>query len=480
MTTTFTMGALPFWYVADNQGTPLERGTLYSGRALAPNEPKAIYQDAAGIVPYANPLQALDNGSFPPLFFANDEAYYLRFVDGEGNERGVVPNYIPPGAGGTQNITVVDEPFNHVFNGQLNYAAVVAAPVPMFCSIAPGWFFKKSNTAVTDSITAVPFILGQTDVERNPLNYIEYNNTNVGSGGETYKYFYQRLGRVSAFSGEQVTLSLFIKSSLSSTVTLQVQQFFGNGGTPSPTVVTTALSYVADNTWQKAQVTFTVPSVSGKTIGTMSDDALYVLIGVPLNAICTIGFTNVLWVEGDTSFVYPFRSDLDPYVYVSPWFVGEFKILAMDVVEDQGKYAGWLKLNLATSRLISRVIYQDLFLELGTVWSEGDGSTTFGLPPGGRVLVGASAAGSGITARNVGDTFGEERVVLSIPELPAHAHPSASGGGFTGPGPGPPQRTYAGGGGLQEVATTGNTGLNLSHENQQPSISVCVLIRYRS
>lgn len=66
--------------------------------------------------------------------------------------------------------------------------------------------------------------------------------------------------------------------------------------------------------------------------------------------------------------------------------------------------------------------YQALFSILGTTYG-GNGSTTFGLPDlRGRVPVGATGQGTGLTNRQLGQTFGTESVTLTAAQMPAHTH----------------------------------------------------------
>jgi microcystin-dependent protein len=91
--------------------------------------------------------------------------------------------------------------------------------------------------------------------------------------------------------------------------------------------------------------------------------------------------------------------------------------------------------------------YAALYAVIGTDWGAGDGSSTFNVPDlRGRALLGAgTGTAAGATAHALGSQptsgpGGEERHVLTIAELPSHAHPSnptiqASGGAVNG-GPG--------------------------------------------
>lgn len=88
---------------------------------------------------------------------------------------------------------------------------------------------------------------------------------------------------------------------------------------------------------------------------------------------------------------------------------------------------------LCDGSAVSRSTYADLFTAIGTTYGAGDGSTTFNVPDyQGRVIIGAGA-GSGLTARALGDKGGEEAHALSVGELAAHAHPGSAVGAHAHP-----------------------------------------------
>jgi microcystin-dependent protein len=106
---------------------------------------------------------------------------------------------------------------------------------------------------------------------------------------------------------------------------------------------------------------------------------------------------------------------------------------------------GWL---LCDGSAVSRTTYAGLYAAIGTSYGTGDGSTTFNLPDlRGRVALGAGtgagggasgsgkpAGGSALTARTVGDWAGEEKHLLSVAEMPSHAHGTKAGDGFAAAG----------------------------------------------
>jgi microcystin-dependent protein len=82
--------------------------------------------------------------------------------------------------------------------------------------------------------------------------------------------------------------------------------------------------------------------------------------------------------------------------------------------------SGWL---MCDGSAVSRTTYASLFGVLSTTYGAGDGSTTFNLPDlRSRLPIGAGQ-GTGLTNRPLATTGGEEAHVLTVAEMPAHAHP---------------------------------------------------------
>ena len=124
--------------------------------------------------------------------------------------------------------------------------------------------------------------------------------------------------------------------------------------------------------------------------------------------------------------------------------------------------SNWL---LCDGSAVSRTTYATLFAVIGTIFGEGDGSTTFNLPDiRDRFVVGA-----GSTYEN-GNMGGEATHVLTIDEMPAHTHTvnisSASreiGGenaAWTG-----------------TVTNTGSAGGDEPHNNLPPYVALSFIIK---
>ena len=85
----------------------------------------------------------------------------------------------------------------------------------------------------------------------------------------------QRIESVRTFAGQQVTVSFWAKADASKPIAVELLQSFGTGGSPSAEVTAIGVTKTTLSTsWQKITVTATVPSISGKTIGTNGDDYL--------------------------------------------------------------------------------------------------------------------------------------------------------------------------------------------------------------
>lgn len=84
---------------------------------------------------------------------------------------------------------------------------------------------------------------------------------------------------VRILAGQQVTLS-FVAAATAGTpkIGVEVEQNFGTGGSPSASVNTAISAITINTTATRYYVTFTMPSIVGKTIGTNGDDYASVLL----------------------------------------------------------------------------------------------------------------------------------------------------------------------------------------------------------
>jgi hypothetical protein len=96
----------------------------------------------------------------------------------------------------------------------------------------------------------------------------QYFFRNAKSAGGSYFSIDQRIEDVRTFAGQTVTFSFWLKSSAATTIRLRLSQNFGSGGSAS--VDNTATDFTSTTSWVRYSKTFTLASISGKTIGTSS------------------------------------------------------------------------------------------------------------------------------------------------------------------------------------------------------------------
>ena len=118
------------------------------------------------------------------------------------------------------------------------------------------------------------FTLGQTDVPFNP-KYYQRAVATAGSDANSYVLFNQRIEDVRTFQGETVTVSFWAKADSAKDIAVEPYQFFGSTGTGgSAGVPVTPQTVTLSTTWTKYTKTFSIPSITGKTLGTSGDDWL--------------------------------------------------------------------------------------------------------------------------------------------------------------------------------------------------------------
>ena len=137
---------------------------------------------------------------------------------------------------------------------------------------ADRWIHGRVGT--THTVTRQAFTLGQTDVPGEPEYFCRTVVSSVAGAGN-YAVLEQRIESVRTFAGQQVTVSFWAKADASKPIAVELLQSFGTGGSPSAEVTAIGVTKTTLSTsWQKITVTATVPSISGKTIGTNGNDSL--------------------------------------------------------------------------------------------------------------------------------------------------------------------------------------------------------------
>jgi hypothetical protein len=125
-------------------------------------------------------------------------------------------------------------------------------------------------------------------------------------------YLYQKIEGVNTLQGKTVTLSFYFNtiSGANAGLVPYIQQNFGTGGSPSSTVNINNSSgswsvWPTSNGAQHASFTFSIPTISGKTIGSNGNDALMVII--PFSGTFSVSLWGVQLEEGNVATPFEYR-----------------------------------------------------------------------------------------------------------------------------------------------------------------------------
>jgi len=159
------------------------------------------------------------------------------------------------------------------------------------------WLSAFDGTAGTYTISQQAFTTGTAPVAGYESQFFaRYAVTVAGTGGSV-RAFDNRMEDVRTFAGQIVTVSFWAKADASRSVGVQLYQNFGSGG--SGEVYTSGTSASVTTSWARYSTTISVPSISGKTIGSGNYLSLRVLI--PYGATATIDLWGVQVEAGSTA-----------------------------------------------------------------------------------------------------------------------------------------------------------------------------------
>lgn len=179
--------------------------------------------------------------------------------------------------------------------------------------------WNNGNTGSTKTTSRQAFTVGQTDVPGGPTYYCRTAVTSV-AGASNLVTQGQQIEGVQTLAGKTYTLTFWAKADAAKNIAVEAVQDFGTGGSPSAAVTGIGSQLVALTTaWQKKSVLITMPSVSGKTLGTNGNDKTAINFwfdaGSSFNARSanlgqqsgTFEIARVSLVEGDA------RAEADPF-----------------------------------------------------------------------------------------------------------------------------------------------------------------------
>jgi len=160
------------------------------------------------------------------------------------------------------------------------------------------------GTGGTRTVSRQTFTVGKTDVPNNPRYYYRYSINSTGASGNTYNNALRMLNEdVTTLAGQTITLSFWARQSgfQNAISGIYFDQNFGGGGS-EPMYTQIPHTAIMPTAWTKYTYTFTIPSVSGKTLGTGHHYAI--LIQSAAGQTYTLDITQVKLELGSTATLY--------------------------------------------------------------------------------------------------------------------------------------------------------------------------------
>lgn len=219
---------------------------------------------------------------------------------------------------------------------------------------ADRWLIAYDGTIGTFTASKQAFTLGQSSVPNNPAFYFNWNHTVAGSGS-TVRQIQQRIEKVETLNGSSVSMSFWAKADSARTVSGILRQNFGTGGSPSAAVDTSLGSFSLTTSWQKFTATVSLPSVSGKTLGSNINDYLALIFSLPLNVVMSIDIAQVQLEAGTLATAYDLRTFVQEWLACQRYYEKSFPY-ATAPAQNSGD-AGYIFLAMPTSLAPSASVY---------------------------------------------------------------------------------------------------------------------------
>jgi hypothetical protein len=131
--------------------------------------------------------------------------------------------------------------------------------------------FRVSSIGASSTVSRQTFTAGTAPVAGYEAEF--FARLATGASAMTYWDFGQPIEDVRTFAGQTVTISFWAKSSAATTILIRARQDFGTGG--SSAVNNDSTPFALTTSWVRYSATISVPSITGKTIGTGSNLGVY-------------------------------------------------------------------------------------------------------------------------------------------------------------------------------------------------------------
>lgn len=164
------------------------------------------------------------------------------------------------------------DPENRIINGSFDFwqrgtsfTASVFGSDRWYNAVASGGTVTQSRQA---------FALGDTLGSNSPTYFLRQSVTGTTAPSH-YAITMQMIESVRSYAGQTITvLGWARRSSGSGNMAVELEQSFGTGGSPSAGVYVPGQTVTLTGSWAPFALTFSVPSISGKTLGSNNNDYL--------------------------------------------------------------------------------------------------------------------------------------------------------------------------------------------------------------
>lgn len=165
------------------------------------------------------------------------------------------------------------DPDNRIINGAFDFWQRGTSTTGGGYATADRWANAPNGGTVTQSRQA--FTLGDTLGSNNPTYFLR-TTVSGQTLSSSYAFPYQRIESVRSYAGQTITvLGWARRSSGTGNMVVEAEQVFGTGGSPSANVDSISVTTVTlTGSFAPFAVTMTIPSITGKTLGTNGNDCL--------------------------------------------------------------------------------------------------------------------------------------------------------------------------------------------------------------
>ena len=186
---------------------------------------------------------------------------------------------------------------NKIINGDFGiWQRGTSFTTPSYAYTADRWTMDAATAFATSiTVSRQTFTPGTAPVSGYEGTYF-YRLVYTKAASQTAQYVKQRIEDVRQLAGQTATISFWAKCDAARSIGVSFDQNFGSGG--SGTVSTSAGTASATTAWQRFSYSVSIPSISGKTIGTSS--FLEVIFTLP-NASSTTDIWGVQLEQGSTA-----------------------------------------------------------------------------------------------------------------------------------------------------------------------------------